>query len=132
MQCSVPGKKKKKLLLITFYCWSFKKVDGKIKYSIFKLLFSFFLYSVKQECVVVLVIIFFMTPSPQSQRIGEKMEVTLLLIHVIMQICALHTEAVFQMGYLVLNHKVTGFFIMISTGFFGTPQMGLLLLAWPC
>lgn len=69
----------------------------------------FFFNAVKQECVVVLVIIFFMTPSPQSQRIGKKMEVTMLLIHVVMQVCALHTEAGFRMECLVLNIKGTYF-----------------------
>lgn len=38
------------------------------------------------------------------------MEVTLLLIYVVMQICAPYTEAGFQMGCLVPNLKVTYFF----------------------
>lgn len=58
---------------------------------------------------MVLVIISFMTPSPQSQKVGEKMKVMLLLIRVVMKICALHTEAHFQIECLVLNLKLTYF-----------------------
>lgn len=58
------------------------------------------------------------------------MEVTLLLIYVVMQICAPHTEAGFQMGCLVPNLKVTDFFNNDFQWLFCTPQMGLLLLVW--
>lgn len=45
-----------------------------------------------------------------------------------MQICALHTEVGFQMGFLILNLRVTYFFNYDFHWLLCTTEIGLLLL----